>query len=183
MGVILVPEHESVSRVPLFPRDSQSHRWPDVGLFQLASFDCLLHSLVCLCAISSFLQSLDSQIVCLPSTIYHWIHVYHSTQILRYTQFMGYMSCILYLIHSRLCWCLTLILILVFSSALPWLTHNFLVEPILKLPLLRVAQPCACCKCYTLFLIYAHLHLLWVSVDFGEWWSYFVHVVSKYKTK
>jgi len=88
VGVILVPKHESVSRVPLFPRDSQSHRWPDVGLFQLASFDCLLHSLVCLCAISSFLQSLDSQIVCLPSTIYHWICVYHSTHILGYTQFM-----------------------------------------------------------------------------------------------
>ena len=33
------------------------------------------------------------------------------------------MSCTLYLHYSRLCWCLMLIRILVFSSALPWLTH------------------------------------------------------------
>ena len=54
--------------------------------------------------------------------------------------------CTLCLILSRLCWCLMLILILVFSSASPWLTHIILVEPILKLPLLHVAQPRACCK-------------------------------------
>ena len=56
------------------------------------------------------------------------------------------MSCTMYLIYPRLCWCLMLILTLVFSSALPWLTHIILVEPILKLPLLLVAQPCVCCK-------------------------------------
>ena len=42
---------------------------------------------------------------------------------------------------------LKLILILVFSSALPWLTHLILVEPTLKLPLLYVAQPFVCWKC------------------------------------
>ena len=57
-------------------------------------------------------------------------------------------SCTLYLFYSRLCWCLMLILILVFSSALPWLTHIVLVEPIPKLPLFHFAQPCVCCKCY-----------------------------------
>jgi len=41
---------------------------------------------------------------------------------------------------------LMLIRILVFSCALPWLTHIILVEPILKLPLLLVAQPCVCSK-------------------------------------
>ena len=54
--------------------------------------------------------------------------------------------CTVCLILSRLCWCLMLILILVFSSALPWLTHIILVEPTLKLPLLYVAQPFVCCK-------------------------------------
>ena len=57
------------------------------------------------------------------------------------------MPCTVYFIYPRLCWCFMLILILVFSSALSWLTHIILVEPILKLPLLHVAQPCACCKC------------------------------------
>ena len=56
------------------------------------------------------------------------------------------MPCTVYLILSRLYWCVMLIRTLVFSSALPWLTHIILVEPILKLPLLLVAQPCACCK-------------------------------------
>ena len=42
---------------------------------------------------------------------------------------------------------LKLILMLVFSSALPWLTHIMLVEPFLKLCYLHVAQPCVCCKC------------------------------------
>ena len=57
------------------------------------------------------------------------------------------MSCTVYLIYPRLCWCVMLMLTSVFSSALPGLTHIILVEPILKLPLLHVAQPCACCKC------------------------------------
>ena len=53
--------------------------------------------------------------------------------------------CIVCLILSRLCWCLMLILILVFSSSSPWLTHIILVKPVLKLSLLLVAQPCVCC--------------------------------------
>ena len=57
------------------------------------------------------------------------------------------MSCTLYLIYSRLCWCLIHILILVFSSALTWLTHIILVVPILRLPHLHVAQSYVCCKC------------------------------------
>ena len=85
--------------------------------------------------------------------------------------------------YLRLCWCLMLIHILVLSSALPWLTHILLIEPIRKLPLLHVAQPCASCKSYALSLILAHLHLLWVSIYFGGWRSYFVLVVYKYKTK
>ena len=54
------------------------------------------------------------------------------------------MSCTLYLHYPRLCWCLMLIRTLVFSSALPWLTHIILVEPILKLPLSLISQPCVC---------------------------------------
>ena len=54
--------------------------------------------------------------------------------------------CTVCLILWRLYWCLMLFCTLVFSSALPWLTHIFLVEPTLKLPLLLVAQPCVCCK-------------------------------------
>ena len=77
-----------------------------------------------------------------------------------------YMSCTLYLIYSRLCWCLMLILILVFSSALAWLTHIILVEPISKLPLLYVAQLFVFGSARLCFL-HAHLHLLWVSIDFG----------------
>ena len=61
--------------------------------------------------------------------------------------------CTVCLILSRLCWCLMLIHILVLSSAFPWLTHILFVEPIRKLPLLHVAQPCACCKCKALFPI------------------------------
>ena len=57
------------------------------------------------------------------------------------------MPCTLYLHYPRLCWCLMLIRTLVFSSALPWLTHIILVEPSLKLPLLYVAQSFVCCKC------------------------------------
>ena len=64
------------------------------------------------------------------------------------------MSCTLYLISSRLCWWVTLILILVFSSALPWLIHITLFEPILKLLLLHVAQPFVLCKWYAYCLIY-----------------------------
>ena len=64
------------------------------------------------------------------------------------------MSCTLYLISSRLCWWVMLILILVFSSALPWLTHITLVEPILKLLLLHVAQPFVLCNWYAYCLIY-----------------------------
>ena len=61
--------------------------------------------------------------------------------------------CTVCLILSRLYWCLMLFCTLVFSSALPWLTHIFLVEPTLKLHLLLVAQPCVCCKYYALFPI------------------------------
>ena len=54
--------------------------------------------------------------------------------------------CTVCLILWWLYWCLMLFCTLVFSSALPWVTHIFLVEPTLKLPLLLVAQPCVCCK-------------------------------------
>ena len=54
--------------------------------------------------------------------------------------------CTVCLILSRLYWGLMPNRTLVFSSALPWLTHIFLVEAILKLPLLLVAQPCVCGK-------------------------------------
>jgi len=64
------------------------------------------------------------------------------------------MSCTLYLISSRLCWWVMLILILVFSSALPWLTHITLVELILKLLPLHVAQPLVLCNWYAYCLIY-----------------------------
>ena len=91
------------------------------------------------------------------------------------------MPCTVYLIPLRLYWCLMLIHTLVFSSALPWLTHIILVEPILKLPLFTCCSTicslqvlgfvsymltCTCCK----FLLIL-----------GELWSYFVHFVSKYK--
>lgn len=64
------------------------------------------------------------------------------------------MSCTLFLISSRLCWWVMLNHILVFSSSLPWLTHIILVGPILKLPLLHVAQPFVLCKWYAYCLIY-----------------------------
>jgi hypothetical protein len=58
-----------------------------------------------------------------------------------------------------------LILILVLSKALPCLTHIILVEPILMLSLFHVAQPYDYCKCYSLFLIYALLHMFCVLND------------------
>ena len=64
------------------------------------------------------------------------------------------MSWTLCLISSRLCSWVTLILILVFSSALPWLTHIIVVGPILKLLLLHVAQPFVLCNWYAYCLIY-----------------------------
>ena len=88
--------------------------------------------------------------------------------------------CTMCLILSRLCWCLLLTLTLVFSSALPWLTHIILVEPTLKLSPLYVSTVCwllvlgfvsylpACACCEFLLIL-------------GELWSYFVHFVSKYK--
>ena len=60
-----------------------------------------------------------------------------------------------------------LILILVFSSALPWLTRITLVEPILKLLLLHVAQPFVLCNWYAYCLIY----LLALVVCFYSFWG------------
>ena len=57
-------------------------------LLQLVSFDCLFLSLLCLCGISFFLQSLCLNIVRLPPSIVSWICVLHSTLLLRNTQFM-----------------------------------------------------------------------------------------------
>ena len=44
---------------------------------------------------------------------------------------------------------------------------SFWLSPFLCLSLLLVAQPFACCKCYTLSHILARLHLCCVSIDFG----------------
>ena len=70
-----------------------------VQLVQLISFDCLLQlvSFDCLIAsVSLFMslwhiilqQSLCLNIVCVPPSIYLWICVWHSTLLLRNTQFM-----------------------------------------------------------------------------------------------
>ena len=50
--------------------------------------ECLFLSLLCLCGMSFFWQSLGLNIVCLPPSIYRWICVFHSTLKLRNTQFM-----------------------------------------------------------------------------------------------
>ena len=76
------------------------------------------------------------------------------------------MSCTVYLFYPRLCWCFMLILILVFSRALPWLTHIFWLSLFLVASFTWLLNHLFVASARLCFL-YAHLHLLLVSIDFG----------------
>ena len=86
------------------------------------------------------------------------------------------MSCTLYLIYSRLCWCLILILILVLSSALTWLTHIILVVLLLGCLIYMLLNHMFVANARLLFLSMPAWNCFVFLLILGEWWSYFMHL-------
>ena len=91
------------------------------------------------------------------------------------------MSCTLYLIYSRLCWCLILILILVFSSALTWLTHIILVVLFLGCLIYMLLNHMFVANARLLLLSMFACNCCVFLLILGEWWSYFVHLYPNKK--
>ena len=91
------------------------------------------------------------------------------------------MSCTLYLIYSRLCWCLILILILVFSSALTWLTHIFWLCLFLGCLIYMLLNHMFVTNARLLFLSMRACNCFVFLLILGEWWSYFVHLYPNTK--